>query len=160
MQLSTMKVFLLSLIVFISFVFPNVSSFHAVVSNYQIIPTGSRTNFAPSSSSSSSSSSSYMKQFPTTLLPKTQSSTSLFRARFCDLLGTRPNRQARTISFSHRRTKTVQMVNLQVKHYVSSLLKRIVKLRISARGIKTVENVYEGDIDKAAKKFGVDLNQF
>jgi len=92
--------------------------------------------------------------------PLSRKITALYRARNCDLLGSKPNRQARTVSFSHKRTKTVQHVNLQVKHYVSALLKRIIKLRISARGIKTVENVYDGDIDRAASKFGVDLKKF
>lgn len=35
--------------------------------------------------------------------------------RKCELLGKRANRQAMTVSFSHRRNKKVQGVNLQEK---------------------------------------------
>ena len=50
-------------------------------------------------------------------------------------------------------------MNLQIKRYASKVLGRVVKLRISTKGIKTVAK-YDGDIDAAAKKFGVDLGQF
>ncbi|GMI59788.1 hypothetical protein ScalyP_jg768 [Parmales sp. scaly parma] len=85
--------------------------------------------------------------------------TALFRARNCDLLGKEPNRKARVVTFSHIRNKKVQHVNLQIKRYASKVLGRVVKLRISTKGIKTVAK-YDGDIDAAAKKFGVDLGQF
>lgn len=80
------------------------------------------------------------------------------RARFCDLLGKKPNRQARVVTFSHRRIKKVQEVNLHEKRFFSEELGRNVRLRLSAKGIKTV-NKY-GNIDKAAKEFGVDLTKF
>ena len=80
------------------------------------------------------------------------------RARVCDLLGKRPNRQARVVTFSHVRNKKVQHVNLQWKRYFSEDLNRTVRLRISTKGIKTVQKI--GNIDKAAKKFEVDLKQF
>jgi large subunit ribosomal protein L28 len=80
------------------------------------------------------------------------------RARECDLLGKRPNRQARVISFSHKRNKTVQHVNLQKKKYFSENLGRIVRVRLSTKGMKTVEKY--GSIDAAAKKFGMDLKKF
>lgn len=82
----------------------------------------------------------------------------VMRARVCDLLGKRPNRQARTVTFSHRRIKRVQHVNLQWKRFFSEELNRKVKLRLSTKGIKTV-NKY-GGIDAAAKKFDVDLTKF
>lgn len=80
------------------------------------------------------------------------------RARVCDLLGKRPNRQARVVTFSHKRIKKVQHVNLQKKRFYSEELGRNVRLRLSTKGIKTV-NKYNG-IDAAAKKFNVDLSKF
>ena len=77
------------------------------------------------------------------------------RARVCDLLGKRPNRQAYTVTFSHKRIKRVQHVNLQWKKYFSENLKRTVKLRLSTKGMKTVEKY--GSIDAAAKKLGVNI---
>lgn len=79
------------------------------------------------------------------------------RARVCDLLGKRPNRQARAVSFSHKRHKYVQHVNLQNKRYFSEELGRNVRVRLSTKGMKTVDKY--GGIDAAAKKFGLDLTQ-
>ena len=80
------------------------------------------------------------------------------RARVCDLLGKRPNRQARVVTFSHRRIKKVQEVNLQWKRFFSEKLNRNVRLRLSTKGIKTVNKM--GGIDEAAKKFELDLAKF
>ncbi len=80
------------------------------------------------------------------------------RARECDLLGKRANRQACVVTFSHRRIKKVQQVNLQWKRYFSETLGRKVTLRLSTKGIKTVNKI--GNIDEAAKKFEVDLSKF
>ena len=80
------------------------------------------------------------------------------RARECDLLGKRPNRAARVVTFSHRRIKKVQEVNLQWKRFFSEDLNRNVRLRLSTKGIKTVNKL--GSIDKAAKKFDLDLSKF
>jgi len=80
------------------------------------------------------------------------------RARNCDLLGSTPNRQARVITFSHHRNKKVQHLNLQWKRFFSEDLNRTVRLRLSAKGIKTVNKM--GSIDAAAKKFEVDLKKF
>ncbi|CAJ1962859.1 unnamed protein product [Cylindrotheca closterium] len=80
------------------------------------------------------------------------------RARVCDLLGKKPNRQARVVTFSHRRIKKVQHVNLQWKRFFSESLGRKVRLRLSTKGIKTVNKL--GSIDAAAKKFDVDLKKF
>jgi large subunit ribosomal protein L28 len=82
----------------------------------------------------------------------------VMRARVCDLLGKKPNRQARVVTFSHKRIKKVQQVNLQWKRYFSEELKRTVRLRLSTKGIKTVTKM--GSIDDAAKKFEVDLKKF
>lgn len=80
------------------------------------------------------------------------------RARVCDLLGKKPNRQARVVTFSHTRNKKVQHVNLQWKRFFSEELGRKVRLRISTKGIKTVNKM--GSIDAAAKKFDVNLKNF
>lgn len=80
------------------------------------------------------------------------------RARVCDLLGKRPNRQARVVTFSHTRNKKVQHVNLHWKKYFSEDLNRNVKMRVSTKGMKTV--VKYGSIDAAAKKLGVDISAF
>ena len=82
----------------------------------------------------------------------------MMRARVCDLLGKRPNRQARVVTFSHKRNKKVQHVNLQWKRYFSEDLGRSIRLRLSTKGMKTV-NKY-GSIDAAARKFDVDLTKF
>lgn len=80
------------------------------------------------------------------------------RARECDLLGKTANRQARVVTFSHRRIKKVQHVNLQWKRFFSETLNRNVRLRLSTKGIKTVNRI--GSIDAAAKKFDLDLSKF
>ena len=80
------------------------------------------------------------------------------RARDCDLLGKTANRKARAVSFSHRRSHKVQHVNLQWRRFESEELGRKVRLRLSTKGLKTV-NKY-GSIDAAAKKFGIDLKKF
>ena len=80
------------------------------------------------------------------------------RARVCDLLGKEPNRQARVVTFSHKRVKKVQHVNLQTKKFFSENLDRKVKLRLSTKGIKTVNKM--GGIDAAAKKFKVNLTKY
>jgi large subunit ribosomal protein L28 len=95
---------------------------------------------------------------PLSLIYLLQSSTMSMRARVCDLLGKKPNRQARVVTFSHKRNKKVQEVNLQTKRFFSDELGRTVKVRLSTKGLKTVEKY--GGIDAAAKKFGMDLNQF
>jgi len=82
----------------------------------------------------------------------------VMRARVCDLLGKKPNRQARVVTFSHKRIKKVQEVNLQWKRFFSDDLNRNVRLRVSTKGIKTVTKM--GGIDAAAKKFEVDLSKF
>lgn len=82
----------------------------------------------------------------------------VMRARVCDLLGKKPNRQARVVTFSHKRIKKVQEVNLQWKRFFSEDLNRNVRLRLSTKGIKTVNKM--GGIDAAAKKFDVDLSKF
>ena len=74
------------------------------------------------------------------------------------MLGKKANRRARAVSFSHRRIKKVQEVNLQWKRFFSEKLNRNVRLRLSTKGIKTVNKI--GNIDDAAKKYDVDLSKF
>ena len=85
-------------------------------------------------------------------------STLVMRERACDLLGKTANRKARVVTFSHKRIHKVQNVNLQWKRFYSDDLGRQVRLRLSTKGIKTV-NKY-GSIDAAAKKFGVNLAKY
>ena len=85
-------------------------------------------------------------------------STLVMRERKCDLLGKSANRKARVVTFSHKRIHKVQQVNLQWKRFYSDDLGRRVRLRLSTKGIKTV-NKY-GSIDAAAKKFGVNLSKY
>ena len=80
------------------------------------------------------------------------------RARECDLLGKKANRKARVVTFSHIRNKKVQHVNLQWKRFYSEDLGRTVRLRLSTKGIKTVNKM--GSIDAAAKKFDVNLKKY
>mmetsp|Transcript_22964 Transcript_22964/g.32357 ORF Transcript_22964/g.32357 Transcript_22964/m.32357 type:complete len:124 (+) Transcript_22964:65-436(+) len=91
-------------------------------------------------------------------LQREGASGMVMRARVCDLLGKRPNRQARVVTFSHKRIKKVQHVNLQTKRYFSEDLGRNVRLRLSTKGMKTVDKY--GGVDAAAKKFGLDLTKF
>jgi large subunit ribosomal protein L28 len=88
----------------------------------------------------------------------TGGSNLVMRARVCDLLGKTPNRQARVVTFSHKRVKKVQHVNLQWKRFFSEDLKRNVRLRVSTKGIKTINKM--GSIDAAAKKFEINLKSF
>jgi len=55
------------------------------------------------------------------------------RARECDLTGKRANRQCMAVSFSHKRTKKVQGVNLQKKRLWSEELNKFISMRISTK---------------------------
>lgn len=76
------------------------------------------------------------------------------RARVCDLTGKRPNRQAMAVTFSHKRNKKVQHVNLQNRRIWWPEGNKFVKLRVSTKGLRTIEKY---GIDLAAKKYGLDL---
>mmetsp|Transcript_3191 Transcript_3191/g.5042 ORF Transcript_3191/g.5042 Transcript_3191/m.5042 type:complete len:125 (+) Transcript_3191:156-530(+) len=99
-----------------------------------------------------------LTQRPVAFQQRSGASSMEMRARVCDLLGKKPNRQARVVTFSHKRIKKVQEVNLQWKKFFSDELNRNVRLRLSTKGIKTVNKM--GGIDAAAKKFKVDLAKF
>jgi len=110
------------------------------------------------------SSLSFLRQSPSASPPATPPSPlaalprgMALRSAICEMTGKRPNRQAMIISFSHKRTKTVQHVNLQRKRLWWPEGNRFVKMRISTKALRTI-NKY--GIHLAAKKYGVDLNDF
>ncbi len=74
--------------------------------------------------------------------------------RQCQLTGKKAN-NAYAVSHSHRRTKKLQEVNLQWKRVWWPEGKRWVKLRISTKAIKTLN---QKGITAFAKESGIDLN--
>lgn len=74
--------------------------------------------------------------------------------RQCQLTGKKAN-NAYAVSHSHRRTKKLQEVNLQWKRVWWPEGKRWVKLRISTKAIKTLN---QKGITAFAKAAGIDLN--
>ena len=81
----------------------------------------------------------------------------IMRERKCDLLGKRANRQARIVTFSHRRIKKVQEVNLHTKKMFWEEGKKFVRLRLSSKGLRTIKKY---GLDSAARKFEVNLHKF
>lgn len=59
-------------------------------------------------------------------------------SRTCQVTGARPG-FGNNVSHSHRRTRRRWDVNVQTKHYWVPSLGRSVTLRVSARGIKTID---------------------
>ncbi len=76
--------------------------------------------------------------------------------RHCDLTGKKANNGI-TISFSHKRNKHVQNVNLQSKKIWWPEGKRFVRLNISTKAIKTLQ---KKGLSALAKEAGIDLNKF
>jgi large subunit ribosomal protein L28 len=79
------------------------------------------------------------------------------RERKCDLSGTRKNSKAMNVSKSNAHTHRVQNVNLQTRKLWWEEGNKFVRIRISARTLKTIQ---KNGLDSTAKKFGVDLNKF
>ncbi len=77
-------------------------------------------------------------------------------ARQCDLTGKKAN-NAFSISHSHRRTKRLQHANLQSKRIWWSEGGRWVKLRLSAKAIKTLNS---RGLQAMAKEAGINLNHY
>jgi large subunit ribosomal protein L28 len=77
-------------------------------------------------------------------------------ARKCQLTGKKAN-NAFAVSHSHRRTKKLQEVNLQWKRIWWEEGNRWVRLRLSTKAIKTLENK---SLSEFAKESGLDLRQF
>jgi len=73
--------------------------------------------------------------------------------KWCRLTGKKADNGYR-VSHSHVRTKRLQHVNLHVKRVYWARGKRWVKLKISAKAIKTIEKI---GLEAAAKKAGIDL---
>ena len=78
------------------------------------------------------------------------------RARNCDLTGKTPNRQAMVVTFSHKRNKKVQHVNLQKRRLWWEEGNRFVSMRISTKALRTIEKY---GLDTAAKKYEMDLSK-
>eukprot|EP01038_Epipyxis_sp_PR26KG_P004871 gene4871-6825_t len=81
----------------------------------------------------------------------------VMRERKCDLSGTRRNSKCMSVSKSNAHTHRVQLVNLQVRKLWWEEGNKFVKLRVSARTLKTIQ---KNGLNATAKKFGIDLNQF
>lgn len=76
--------------------------------------------------------------------------------RVCQLTGKRAN-NAFAVSHSHRRTKRLQHANLQDKRIWWAEGNAFVKLRISTKALKTLDN---RGLSAMAKEAGIDLNQY
>jgi large subunit ribosomal protein L28 len=76
--------------------------------------------------------------------------------RICQLTGKKAN-NAFSVSHSHRRTKRLQHANLQDKRIWWPEGNCFVKLRISTKALKTLDN---RGLSAMAKEAGIDLNQY
>jgi large subunit ribosomal protein L28 len=83
-------------------------------------------------------------------------SSLVMRERKCDLAGTRRNK-ACNVSKSNAHTRRFQLVNLQVRKLWWEEGNKFVRIRISARTLKTVQ---KNGLNATAKKFGVNLDRF
>jgi len=61
------------------------------------------------------------------------------------------------VTFSHKRNKKVQHVNLQPRRMWWEEGSRYVRMRVSTKAIKTIQKY---GLAEAAKKYDVDLNKF
>jgi large subunit ribosomal protein L28 len=77
-------------------------------------------------------------------------------SRRCQLTGKQAN-NGYAVSHSHVRTKRLQNVNLQEKRIWWPAGNRFVKLRISAKAIKTLD---KKGVAAFAKEAGLNLNKF
>jgi len=78
------------------------------------------------------------------------------KTRICDLTGKRRN-QKRVVTFSHIRNRKTQEVNLQTKRFWWGEGGRFVRMRVSTKAIKTIAKY---GIEKASKKYSVDLANY
>ncbi|KAK9834336.1 hypothetical protein WJX81_008157 [Elliptochloris bilobata] len=78
---------------------------------------------------------------------------SVEASRVCQLTGAKAN-NGYVVTFSHKRNKKLQEVNLQYKRVYWPEEQRWVRLRISARAMRTVE---KNGLQATAKKVGLDL---
>jgi large subunit ribosomal protein L28 len=77
-------------------------------------------------------------------------------SRQCQLTGKKANNSV-SISFSHKRNKRLQHVNLQQKRIWWAEGKRFVSLQISTKAIKTLQ---KKGLAAFAKEAGLNLNKF
>jgi large subunit ribosomal protein L28 len=77
-------------------------------------------------------------------------------SRRCQLTGKKAN-NAYAVSHSHRRTKKLQEVNLQWKRVWWPEGNRWVRLRLSTKAIKTLE---QKGLSAMAKEAGLNLNHY
>lgn len=77
-------------------------------------------------------------------------------SRICQLTNKKAN-NGYAVSHSHRRTKKLQHVNLQYKRVWWPQGNRWVRLRLSTKAIKTLQN---RGIEAMAKAAGIDLNNY
>jgi large subunit ribosomal protein L28 len=76
-------------------------------------------------------------------------------SRLCQLTGKKANNSV-TISFSHKRNKRLQHVNLQQKRVWWPEGKRFVTLQLSTKAIKTLQRK---GLSTFAKEAGLNLNK-
>ena len=84
-------------------------------------------------------------------------SSLVMRERKCDLTGARKNSKCMSVSKSNAHNHRVQNVNLQTKKLFWEEGNKFVKIRISAKTLKTVQ---KNGLHATAKKYGIDLNKF
>lgn len=72
-------------------------------------------------------------------------------ARVCQLTGKRPG-SGNKVSHSQRKTRRRWLPNLVTQRFWLESEKRWVKMRVSARGLKTIKKL---GLDKAIKKYGI-----
>ncbi|MBO9998817.1 MAG: 50S ribosomal protein L28 [Cyanobacteria bacterium SID2] len=77
-------------------------------------------------------------------------------SRRCQITGKKAN-NAFAVSHSHRRTKRLQQANLQWKKVWWPQGKRWVRLRLSTKALKTIQ---QKGLAAVAKEAGIDLNKF
>jgi len=79
------------------------------------------------------------------------------RERKCDITGTRKNTLCNQVSKSNAHTHKVQEVNLQTKKLWWEEGNKFVKLRVTARTLKTIK---KKGLNVLAKEYGINLNRF
>ncbi|KAK3278884.1 Plastid ribosomal protein L28 [Cymbomonas tetramitiformis] len=74
-------------------------------------------------------------------------------SRVCDLTGKKAN-NGYVVTFSHKRNKKLQQVNLQMKKVFWEKEKRWVKMKVSTKGLKSINKV---GLEEMAKRANIDL---
>ena len=79
------------------------------------------------------------------------------RERKCDLTGARQNSLCNQVSKSNAHTHKVQYVNLQTKKLWWEEGNKFVRIRVTARTLKTIK---KKGLNALAKQYSVDLDKF